>query len=226
MDSFHGFDKAELLDRFVKETYQAIDEKISLNPILNSFQEVVHKYKIEMELINLFLESMKMDLSEVDYDQKGFEKYILGSAEVVGLMCLRVFVEGDTEKYSSLKESAMKLGSAFQKINFLRDIDADYKELGRSYFPNLEIEEFSPSSKAQIEQDIQADFRDALEGIKRLPQGAKLGVYTAYIYYYALFKKICATNSDRILEERIRIPNWQKFLLAVRSCVFTRLRII
>ncbi len=223
VDSFHEYDKEVLLQKFKEDTYDAIERGISLNPILNSFQEVVRTYEIDLQLVEQFLKSMEMDLSEISYDQRGFEEYILGSAEVVGLMCLYVFTEGDHDKYATLKEPAMRLGSAFQKINFLRDIRADYLNLGRSYFPNLDFNKFSEEDKKHIEQDIEADFKAALEGIKRLPVGARMGVYTAYVYYLRLFKKIRGVRPERILDERIRVPNWQKLLLTMRCMVTARL---
>jgi len=219
VDSFHGFDKAKLLERFRTDTYLAVEEKISLNPILNNFQYVVHKYNIEIELIDLFLKSMEMDLKNVTYDQPGFEAYILGSAEVVGLMCLRVFCEGDQEKYESLKHQAMRLGAAFQKINFLRDLKVDYTGLGRSYFPGIDISHFNDETKKRIEADIETDFKEGLEGIRRLPKGARFGVYVAYVYFYKLFQKIQRTNSTRIMGERIRVPDHKKFSLLFTSYI-------
>ncbi|MDD3743805.1 MAG: phytoene/squalene synthase family protein [Lentimicrobiaceae bacterium] len=217
VDSFHGFDKARLLDRFKKDTFLAIEEGISLNPILNNFQWAVNTYHIEDELILNFLHSMEMDLHDIEYDQPAFEAYIYGSAEVVGLMCLRVFCEGDYEKYNQLKQPAMHLGSAFQKINFLRDLQADYKNLGRSYFPGVDLKRFTEDTKQKIESDIAAEFAQGLEGIRRLPKGARFGVYMAYVYFYQLFLKIKRTNSSQILEERIRIPNSTKYKLLFTS---------
>ncbi|MEM0998693.1 MAG: phytoene/squalene synthase family protein [Bacteroidota bacterium] len=217
VDTFHEYDKKTLLDRFRQDTYLAIEEGISLNPILNSFQDVVHNYNIPMELIDTFLDSMEMDLTEQEYDQEGFEKYILGSAEVVGLMCLCVFLEGDMAKYKRLEYYAMRLGSAFQKINFLRDLHADYRELGRAYFPGLEVECFDAETKAKIEADIEQDFHDGFTGIKMLPKDSRFGVYVAYMYYYRLFRKIRGLPHDRILEERVRIPNQRKYAIFVGS---------
>lgn len=217
VDTFHDHDKEDLLRRFREETYRAIDEGISLNPILDSFQRTVRKYNIDRQLIDTFLDSMEMDLVKVDYDQANFEKYILGSAEVVGLICLKVFVEGDEQKYKELEYYAMRLGSAFQKINFLRDMQADYNELGRAYFPGLEIEDFDANSKLKIEQDIEKDFADGLKGIKMLPKDARFGVYVAYVYYSRLFRKIRSVPHNRIMEERIRIPNQRKYMLFVGS---------
>jgi len=219
VDSFHNYDKAKLLERFKADTYLAIEEKISLNPILNNFQWAVNKYHIERELIDKFLKSMEMDLHDTEYDQPAFEEYILGSAEVVGLMCLRVFCEGDDAKYNDLKVPAMRLGSAFQKINFLRDLKADYQGLGRSYFPNIDLRKFDEETKKKIEDDIAIDFKDGLNGIIRLPRGARFGVYIAYVYFYKLFLKIKRVHSEQILRERIRIPNRTKYKLLVTSFI-------
>lgn len=226
VDSFHDFDKKELLDRFRVETYQALEERISLNPILNSFQEVVHRYNIERELIDAFLHSMEMDLEDREYDQSSFEEYILGSAEVVGLMCLRVFLNGDEEEYQRLKAPAMKLGSAFQKVNFLRDLKADYEKLGRSYFPDVNLEMFDQMSKQEIEADIDADFKEALEGIKELPRKARFGVYLAYMYYTRLFEKIRNTEPMVIMQERVRIPNTKKYGLMVGTYFRYRMNLL
>ncbi len=226
VDSFHGFDKERLLETFKRDTYQAIEDKISLNPILNNFQWAVNKYKIDHELIATFLRSMEMDLHNESYDRLGYEEYILGSAEVVGLMCLRVFCEGDESSYADLKPSAMKLGAAFQKINFLRDLSHDYNGLGRSYFPNLKISEFNEEAKLRIETEIEADFHAGLEGIRRLPEGAKFGVYVAYVYFYALFQKIKKSRSEILLHERVRIPNRRKYGLLVSSYFKSQMNLI
>lgn len=217
VDSFHGYNKPELLSRFRQETYRALDDRISLNPVLNAFQDAAHKFSIDRELIDTFLDSMEMDLYPVDYDQDKYNTYILGSAEVVGLMCLRVFCEGDDEKYNSLRYYAMKLGSAFQKINFLRDARADYMVLGRTYFPGVDLENFSEETKQAIEEDIANDFRLGYEGILKLPKGARFGVYIAYVYYLNLFHKIRGVPPGRILKERIRIPNQKKYGLILSS---------
>ena len=217
VDTFHGYDKEGLLSDFKEETYKAIYQGISLNPILNSFQWAVNKYQIDHELIDTFLDSMEMDLDKNKYDQAAYEKYILGSAEVVGLMCLKVFVEGDEKTYDSLKSSAMKLGSAFQKINFLRDLNADYNHLGRVYFPGVNMAEFNSITKYEIEKDIEIDFALGFEGIKRLPKGARFGVYIAYVYYYQLFQRIRSLPANKIMNERIRIPNNKKFRLLFKS---------
>lgn len=217
VDTFHTNNKRELLDRFKKDTHDAIKDRISLNPILQSFQDTVNKYNIDIELIDTFLRSMEMDLDKNNYNQAGYEEYILGSAEVVGLMCLKIFVEGDEKMYLKLKPDAMKLGSAFQKINFLRDIKADVHTLGRAYFPGFEIENFNVSTKKEIETDIQKDFDAGLRGIKELPKKARLGVYLAYIYYISLFRKIKNTCPDKIMNTRIRISNSKKYMLFVGS---------
>lgn len=217
VDSFHGFDKQKLLSDFKEETYKSISEGISLNPILNSFQWVVNKYDIPHELIETFLNSMEMDLSDHVYDKLTYDKYILGSAEVVGLMCLKIFVEGNNSEYERLKPFAMKLGSAFQKINFLRDLKADYQELGRTYFPGINMDEFNATVKKEIEADIEVDFKLGLEGIKMLPHKARFGVYMAYKYYFKLFKKIKQTQAEVILTERVRIPNRRKFRILLTS---------
>ncbi|MDC1362184.1 phytoene/squalene synthase family protein [Crocinitomicaceae bacterium] len=219
VDSFEGHDKAYLLDKFTKDTYEAIDKKISLNPILNSFQEVVNKFNIPLELIDTFLQSMEMDLDKKAYNKDGYDKYILGSAEVVGLMCLIIFLEGDHIAYEKLKKYAMKLGSAFQKINFLRDLNEDYNDLGRTYFPGINLNDFNNTVKKNIENDIEVDFELGYKGILMLPKKARFGVYMAYKYYFKLFKKIKRTNAEVILEERVRLPNRNKARILVTSYV-------
>jgi len=217
VDSFEDYPQKELLERFWKDSYQALEDRISLNPILNSFQQVVHAYDIDYDLIETFLKSMEMDLYKNEYDEAGYKAYILGSAEVVGLMCLKVFVDGNQERYLALKEPAMQLGSAFQKINFLRDLHADYQSLGRTYFPGVDLDNFNEEVKASIEADIDIDFKAGYEGIKKLPKGARFGVYIAYVYYYSLFKKIRKTHCDLILNERVRISNKRKYGLFLSS---------
>ncbi|EMR01780.1 phytoene/squalene synthase family protein [Cesiribacter andamanensis] len=217
VDTFHSHDKARLLERFRHDTRQALDEKISLNPVLHSFQQVVHEYGIEWELIEAFLHSMEMDLDHTQYERVGYEKYIYGSAEVVGLMCLRVFCEGDEDQYQQLKAPARSLGAAFQKVNFLRDIRSDFEERGRVYFPGVDFTEFTTAAKKQIEKDIEQDFADAYSGILRLPKGAQMGVYLAYLYYKKLFYKICSCPPSRILKERVRIPDQNKLLLLAQT---------
>ena len=219
VDSFEGYPQKELLERFWKDTYLALDEKISLNPVLNSFQQVVNTFEIDRDLIETFLKSMEMDLYKNDYDEEGYKAYILGSAEVVGLMCLKVFVDGSEERYQTLKKPAMQLGSAFQKINFLRDLHADYKKLGRTYFPGVDLNTFDETVKTEIEADIDIDFRAGYEGIKQLPKGARFGVYIAYVYYYSLLKKIKKTHCDIILSQRVRISNKRKYGLFLSSFV-------
>ncbi|MEY4142492.1 MAG: hypothetical protein RL110_1864 [Bacteroidota bacterium] len=226
VDTFHDFDKAALLEDFRAQTYTAIAQGISLNPILNSFQWAVNYYKIPHDLIETFLESMKMDLNKQAYDEEQYKKYILGSAEVVGLMCLKVFVAGDENEYQRLKPAAMKLGSAFQKINFLRDLNADYKALGRVYFPGIDMNEFNATVKHDIERDIEADFHAGYLGILELPKKARFGVYLAYVYYYKLFAKIKQTPAKIILEERVRIPNNKKVRLLLSSYVRHNLNLL
>ena len=217
VDSFEGYPQKELLERFWKDTHLALDEKISLNPILNSFQQVVNTFEIDRDLIETLLKSMEMDLYKNDYDEAGYKAYILGSAEVVGLMCLKVFVDGSEERYQILKKPAMQLGSAFQKINFLRDLHSDYMKLGRTYFPGVDLNNFNEAVKTEIEADIDIDFIAGYEGIKQLPKGARFGVYIAYVYYYSLFKKIKKTHCDIILSQRVRISNKRKYGLFLRS---------
>lgn len=226
VDTFHEYDKANLLNRFRAETYQAIAEKISLNPILNSFQKTVHQFGIEEKLYDQFLKSMEMDLNLTSYDQSGISEYILGSAEVVGLMTLRVFCKGDDAMYQRLKPSAMKLGSAFQKINFLRDLNADYNQMGRNYFPGIDLSNFNEDAKRAIEEDIAADFAEGYKGIKQLPRCARLGVYVAYLYYIALFEKIKATPCTTVLTQRIRVRNRRKISILAYSFVKHQLNLI
>ncbi|MFY8037197.1 MAG: phytoene/squalene synthase family protein [Cyclobacteriaceae bacterium] len=226
VDTFHEYDKATLLQRFRAETYQAIAEKISLNPILNSFQKTVHQFGIEQSLYDQFLKSMEMDLNLTSYDQSGISEYILGSAEVVGLMTLRVFCKGDEAMYHRLKPLAMKLGSAFQKINFLRDLNADYNQMGRNYFPGIDLSNFNEDAKRAIEEDIASDFAEGYKGIKQLPRCARLGVYVAYLYYIALFEKIKATPCNTVLTQRIRVRNRRKISILAYSIVKHQLNLI
>ena len=217
VDSFEGYPQEKLLKRFKADTFESIDDKISLNPILNSFQQVVNAYEIDHSLIETFLKSMEMDLYKNDYDEQAYKDYILGSAEVVGLMCLKVFVDGNEVRYEKLKVPAMQLGSAFQKINFLRDLNADYHSLGRTYFPGVDLKGFDEKTKTAIEADIDIDFAAGFEGIKQLPKGARFGVYIAYVYFYSLFKKIRKTHCDIILSKRVRISNKRKYGLLISS---------
>lgn len=213
VDSFHDFNKEELFLEFKANTYAAIERGISLNPILNSFQATVNRFQIDIKLIDQFLHSMEMDLSPVEYTSAKYEEYILGSAEVVGLMCLKVFVQGDEQEYQKLKPSAMTLGSAFQKINFLRDIKDDMNELGRVYFPNLQSESFNDEDKKIIELEIQKEFDDALIGIKQLPKPARFGVFLSYSYYEKLLQKIKRKSAKDLLSERVRIPGYRKLII-------------
>lgn len=219
VDSFHDYDKGKLLDRLKTETENALEEGISLNPILHSFQETVSRYHIDKGLIDQFLHSMEMDLQQIDFNSDLYNEYIFGSAEVVGLMCLQVFTDGDKVKYEALKPYAMKLGSAFQKINFLRDLKDDYHILGRTYFPNIDMEVFDNSVKHQIEKEIEEEFKEALIGIKKLPNSSIFGVYLAYKYYLSLFHKIKRKSSIEILNGRVRVHNSEKALVAVKSYV-------
>jgi phytoene/squalene synthetase len=226
VDTFHSYDKASLLEQFKKETYDAIRLGISLNPILNSFQKTVNEFNIDHQLIDAFFCSMEMDLTRQVYDSDGYYEYIYGSAEVVGLMCLYIFCEGDKEMYTKLKSDARSLGAAFQKVNFLRDVKADYNGLCRTYFPGCDFNNFNYQQKNQIEKDIQNDFKQAYRGILQLPLKARFGVYVAYKYYMSLFKKIKRTQPARILESRIRIPAYRKAMIVVRAGVKNQLRLI
>lgn len=225
VDSFHGFDKQKLLSRFRDETFLALEEKISLNPILQSFQETVNQYQIDHQLIIQFLKSMEMDLHKIDYNSELYKEYILGSAEVVGLMCLHVFVDGNREEFESLKPFAMTLGSAFQKVNFLRDMKDDYYVLGRTYFPNVDISAFDNNVKSRIEKEIELEFQKALEGIKKLPSSSRFGVYLAYRYYVSLFNKIKKISACKIINQRIRISNSKKISLMMGCYVEYKLSI-
>lgn len=226
VDSFEGYDKKYLLEKFGRDTFEAIETRISINPILNSFQHVVHQYHIENELIKFFLQSMEMDLEKVQYTTEKYQQYILGSAEVVGLMCLHIFAEGNEKIYTELKPHAMKLGAAFQKVNFLRDLGADYRFLGRTYFPNVDMAQFDTGAKKMIEHEIEQDFKIAMEGIKKLPASCKGGVYLAYIYYYSLFKKIKKLPVQKILTKRIRINNGAKLGLMISSMVQNKMNLV
>ena len=226
VDTLHDYDKKQLLKSFTKDTYQAIEEKISLNPILQSFQLAVNQYNIDHQLIDAFLHSMELDLEQNSYDKKGYDEYIYGSAEVVGLMCLQVFCEGDSKQYESLKNSARSLGSAFQKINFLRDFNDDYHGMGRLYFPNIRMDNFNETVKKEIEADILNDFKLGFQGIKKLPKGAKLGVYVAYVYYLSLYKKVTRKTASELLNARIRVSNLRKLSLLFGAFIRHRLNLI
>ena len=227
VDSFHNYNKEELFKRFVADLDHALEEKISLNPILNSFQRTVHKYGIQKELINAFLKSMRLDLQKKNYKSlKEYKDYIYGSADVVGLMCLNVFVSGNNKEYKKLKPFAMALGSAFQKVNFLRDLNDDYKKLDRVYFPGVDYNSFDEDAKNKIMIDIENDFSEALKGIYMLPNNSKFGVYAAYKYYKRLLIKLKRSSYLKIKKERIRVPNYQKVDVLARSYVRYRLNIL
>ena len=227
VDTFHGYPKKELLKDFEIELWRSIDNEISLNPILNSFQHTVNKYSIPHELINSFLDSMKMDLEKKEYNTvEEYKKYIYGSADVVGLMCLKVFVEGSEDTYNKLNPFAISLGSAFQKVNFLRDLKDDAKILNRVYFPNIDMDNFDEKSKKEIIIEIEKDFINAIKGIVKLPKNSKFAVYIAYRYYSKLLKKLKRTSSENIVKKRIRIHNFQKFIVIARSYVKYQLNLI
>lgn len=226
VDTFHQYDKADLLAQFKVETYRAITAGISLNPILHSFQMTVNQYKIDHNLIAAFFTSMEMDLAVSSYDEAGYNEYIYGSAEVVGLMCLHVFCNGNREQFEKLQPAARSLGAAFQKVNFLRDIQADYNSLSRMYFPGVDFFNFTHEMKRQIEQDIEMDFKNAYKGILSLPWKARFGVYVAYKYYLSLFNKIKRIQASRIMQQRIRIPNYQKMMIVARAGVKNQLKMI
>ncbi|WP_151087460.1 phytoene/squalene synthase family protein [Hymenobacter baengnokdamensis] len=226
VDTFHSRDKAALLAQFERDTYAAIAEGFSLNPVLHAFQWVVNEYQIDHEFIDAFLRSMEMDLEDRSYRQELYEQYIYGSAEVVGLMCLRVFCQGQPALFEQLKAPARRLGAAFQKVNFLRDIRADYEERGRVYFPGLRYEQFDDAAKRTVEADIRADFEAAFVGIQQLPRAARLGVYLAYIYYLKLFHKLRKSPANRVLTERVRLPDNTKLLLLLGSWLRYRLRAV
>ena len=226
VDTFHDFDKAVLLQEFKIATYDAIEKGISMNPILHSFQITVNQFGIDRELIDAFLYSMELDLDKRKYDRAGYEQYIYGSAEVVGLMCLFVFCEGDKKMYEQLKPYARSLGAAFQKVNFLRDLKADYEGLERVYFPGCDFRNFTSADKAAIEADIQKDFDHAYEGILLLPMKARFGVYVAYKYYLSLFKKIKKVRPQKIMEERIRIPDYGKVFILAKAGIRSQLNLL
>lgn len=227
VDSFHSYNKSELFNSFCQDLDKALLNKISLNPILNSFQHTFHKYSIDRDLVDSFMKSMRMDLKKKKYSSvKEYKEYIYGSADVVGLMCLKVFVQGNEEQYEKLKKNAMKLGSAFQKVNFLRDIKADQQNLKRSYFPNTQFNKLSESEKNEIVNEIEDDFRIGLQGIKELPIVAKFGVFIAYRYYNQLLKKLKKTPAREIINQRIRVPNLKKLELLTRSYVKYQLNLL
>lgn len=226
VDTFHEYDKEQLLREFKNETYKALERKISLNPILNSFQITVNEYEIDIKLIDAFFKSMEFDLQKNTYDTADYKDYIYGSAEVVGLMCLNIFCEKDHLKYEKLMPYAQSLGAAFQKVNFLRDVKSDYQQLERTYFPGIDFRNFTADCKKNIEAEIMADFTKAYEGITQLPFKARFGVYVAYKYYLSLFKKIKRTQAEKILDRRIRIPNYSKAFIVMRAGVKNQLKLI
>ena len=226
VDTFHDFPQATLFYKFKEDTWHAIDEGISLNPVLNAFQEVVNAYNNEKTLITAFLDSMEMDLSRQSYDADGYDQYIYGSAEVVGLMCLYVFCNGDTNQYARLNEPARRLGAAFQKINFLRDLKSDFEDRGRVYFPGVDFLQFTAADKLKIEQDILTDFQEGYKGILQLPATSRFGVYLAYVYYFSLFKKIKQTPCHKVQEKRIRVNAMEKLVLLFKSSVRMKLNML
>lgn len=227
VDSFHDYDQENLFETFEASLYRAIEDRISLNPILNSFQHTVHRYGIERPLIEAFMKSMRADLTKTEYQtEEEYKWYIYGSADVVGLMCLRVFVNGDNERFEKLKPAAMRLGSAFQKVNFLRDLKADFEELNRSYFPNANLTSLDEASKQAIIQEIEDDFKAGYQGILQLPTEAKFGVFMAYRYYRRLLKKLKGTPAGEIKSTRIRVPNYEKVGLLTRSYVKYQLNLV
>ncbi|GAB1309587.1 phytoene/squalene synthase family protein [Urechidicola sp. KH5] len=227
VDSFHEYDKSSLLDDFERDYYKAHRDGISLNPILNSFQETVKRYEIDDALVQSFLKSMKLDLEKSEYKSiEDYKEYIYGSADVVGLMCLKVFVNGNQEKYDTLKAPAMRLGSAFQKVNFLRDLKDDFEILNRSYFPDVNFESLDKASKLKIIAEIEEDFAEAYKGIKQLPIEAKFGVYTAFRYYSKLLKKLKKIPSEKIISSRVRVPNYAKMHVLARSFVVYKLNLL
>jgi len=226
VDTFHEYDQKVLIEEFVEDYHKALERKISLNPILNSFQEVVNQYGLH-DLVDSFIYSMMSDLEKEEYKtEEEYKKYIYGSADVVGLMCLKIFVDGDNSRYEAMKDEAMKLGSAFQKVNFLRDLKDDFERLGRSYFPNVTEYDFTENTKLEIIADIEDDFKEALQGILKLPIEGRLGVYVAYKYYLGLLKKIKQKSSENILQERIRISNPKKIFILAKSYVRHRINML
>ena len=226
VDTFHEYDQKVLIEEFVEDYHKALERKISLNPILNSFQEVVNQYGLH-DLVDSFIYSMMSDLEKEEYKtEEEYKKYIYGSADVVGLMCLKIFIDGDNSRYEAMKDEAMKLGSAFQKVNFLRDLKDDFERLGRSYFPNVTEYDFTENTKLEIIADIEDDFKEALQGILKLPIEGRLGVYVAYKYYLGLLKKIKQKSSETILQERIRISNPKKIFILAKSYVRHRINML
>ncbi len=226
VDSFHDYPKSLMLAELKADTFTAIERGISINPVINSFQQVVNQFGIKPHLITQFLDSMEMDLDEQAYDSEKYEQYIMGSAQVVGLMCLHVFTNGDEEEFERLRIPAMKLGSAFQKVNFLRDVNADYQVLNRTYFPNVNLSAFSDKNKRAIEEDILKELNEALNGIRQLPSSCRKGVYLAYVYYKQLFRKIAKVPAEKVMSERIRVSNGHKFYLMFDSLIRCKLNVL
>ncbi|PWK79253.1 phytoene/squalene synthetase [Mucilaginibacter oryzae] len=226
VDSFHDYPKSQMLAELKEETFTAIERGISINPVINSFQQVVNRFGIKREWIELFLKSMEMDLADQVYNPEKYDEYILGSAQVVGLMCLHVFTKGNQDEFERLRIPAMKLGSAFQKVNFLRDVNADYEALNRTYFPNVDLSAFSDADKREIEDDILREFDEALGGIRQLPRSCRKGVYLAYVYYRKLFTKIAKVPAQKVMQERIRVSNGHKFYLMFDSLVRYKLNVL
>jgi phytoene synthase len=226
VDSFHDYPKSLMLAELKVDTFTAIERGISINPVINSFQQVVNQFGIKHHLITQFLDSMEMDLDEQSYDAEKYELYVMGSAQVVGLMCLHVFTNGDEDEFERLRIPAMKLGSAFQKVNFLRDVNADYQELNRTYFPNVNLSAFSDKNKRAIEQDILSELNEALDGIRKLPRSCRKGVYLAYVYYKQLFRKIAKVPAEKVMSERIRVSNAHKFYLMFDSLIRYKLNVL
>ena len=226
VDSFHDYPKSLMLAELKADTFTAIERGISVNPVINSFQQVVNQFGIKHHLITQFLNSMEMDLGEQVYTHEKYEEYVMGSAQVVGLMCLQVFINGNEEEFERLKIPAMKLGSAFQKVNFLRDVNADYQELNRTYFPDVNLSVFSDANKRAIEDDILKELNEALNGIRQLPRSCRKGVYLAYVYYKQLFRKIAKVPAERVMSERIRVSNGHKFYLMFDSLIRYKLNVL
>jgi phytoene/squalene synthetase len=226
VDSFHDYPKSQMLAELKQDCFTAIERGISINPVLNSFQQVVNQFGIKHHLIKQFLDSMEMDLGEQVYTPEKYEQYVMGSAQVVGLMCLHVFTNGNDEEFEKLKMPAMKLGSAFQKVNFLRDVNADYQELNRTYFPDVNLSSFSDKDKRTIEEDILKELNEALHGIRELPRSCRKGVYLAYVYYRQLFHKISRVPAEKVMSERIRVSNGHKFWLMFDSLIRYKLNVL
>ena len=226
VDTFYQFNQRELLEEFKSETFKAIDRKVSLNPVLHAFQSVLHQYQIDVELVHAFFKSMEMDLYQSNYDNVHFTEYIYGSAEVVGLMCLKVFTERDESAYSTLRPFAQRLGAAFQKVNFLRDVKSDFEDRGRIYFPDVDFKAFTKEMKLRIENEIEEDFSVAYFGILQLPKSSRFGVYLAYIYYMELFKQIQQVQPARILKERISVTQNKKMILLCETFLRVKLNLL